>query len=116
LRGESRETEARKIKRRHYPQYRRFGVYLERDKKTEAVKYEIRGAFNQTFQGEVTSDGVDLQDFKDVATEHLEELKVAVKTGKSKTSKSSSGGLGRPYHAKQNIHGKDRCNDPQVEQ
>jgi hypothetical protein len=65
---------------------------------------------------EITSDGVDLQDFKDVATKHLEDLKVAVKTGKSKTSKSSSGGLGRPYHAKQNIHGKDRCNEPQVEQ
>jgi hypothetical protein len=48
-------------------QNHRLEVYLERDRKTEAVRHEIRGAFDQTFQGEVTSDGVDLQDFKDVA-------------------------------------------------
>ena len=97
-------------------QNRRLGVYLERDQKNAVVRHEIQGAFNQTFRVEITYDGVDLQDFKDVTTEHLEDLKVAVKTGKSKTSKSSTGRLGRPYHAKQNIHGKDRCNDPQVEQ
>ena len=49
----------------------RFGVYLERDKKTEAVKYEIRGVFGQTLKGSISPDGLDILDFKDVSFEHL---------------------------------------------
>ncbi len=96
---------------------RRLGVYLERDTKTEAVRYEIRGAFDQTFQGSVTQYGLDLQDFKDVSIEHLEDLKAAIrpKGKKSKSSKSLSV-QDRPYHAKQDNHGKDLRIEPQVEQ
>ena len=89
-------------------QGRRLGVYLERDKKTGAVKYEIRGVFGKTFLGEVTPDGLDILNFKDISVEHLKDLKEAIK---SKPSRSD-----RPYHAQQDIHGKDLRNDPQVEQ
>ena len=85
----------------------RLGVYLERDKKTEAVKYEIRGAFDQTFHGSVTLNGFGLQDFMDASIEHLEDLKAAFKSLDTRD---------RPYHAKQNIHGKDQRKEPQVEQ
>jgi hypothetical protein len=100
-------------------QNHRLGVYLERDKKNEAVKYEIQGIFGQTFNGTVTPEELDILDFKDASSEHLEDLKVAIRVGggevKSKPSKSLST-KDRPYHAKQNIHGKDWRNDPQVEQ
>jgi hypothetical protein len=97
----------------------RLGVYLERDKKTETVRYEIRGAFDQTFQGSITLDGFGLQDFKDVSIEHLEDLKAAVRTDRKKKSKSLIV-QDRPYHAEQDVkqccHSKDQRNEPQVEQ
>jgi hypothetical protein len=86
--------------------------------KTQKV-VEIRGVFGPTFTGTVTPEGLDSLDFKDASSEHLEDLRVAVRAGggeeKSKLSKPSST-RDRPYHAKQNIHGKDLRNDPQVEQ
>lgn len=91
---------------------RRLGVYLERGEKSEAISYEIRGVFGQTYTGTVTPD---LQDFKDVALRHLEDLKAAVKVGNTKESKSRST-KDSPHQAKLNSAGKDWRNDPQVEQ
>jgi len=98
-------------------QGRRLGVYLERDKKTGIVKYEIRGAFDQTFEGSVTPDGNDPQGFNGASIEHIEDLKVAVKP-KGQNSKSSRSSIvqDRPYHDKQDCHRKDQRHEPQVEQ
>lgn len=102
-------------------QGRRPGVYLERDNKTEGVKYEIRGAFDQICQGRLTSDGLDLQDFKDISIDYLEDLKAAIKLEEKKSKSSrSSNVLDRPYHVKQGVkqscHGKDLRIEPQDEQ
>lgn len=77
-------------------QGRRLGVYVER-MKDGVIRYEIRGAFNQTFQGTLTTDGLDILDYRDVNVEHLEELKEAVK-GKGKQSEQDPSGQCHAYH------------------
>ena len=86
------------------------------------MRYEIRGAFDQTFRGGVTPDGLDIQNFKDSRVDYLEGLKVVVRAGggKSRSSKSLHEKTlpvqDRPYHDKQDYHSKDLRIEPQVEQ
>lgn len=68
---------------------RRLGVYVEKDRNGN-VKYEIRGIFNQTFKGTVTSEGLDIFDLPSVSVEHLEKLKKAAR-GKGGKNQDSSG-------------------------
>jgi hypothetical protein len=93
-----------------------LGSHIEQDRNNGLVRYEIRGAFGQTFQGTVNPVGLNIQDFKDMPLEYLEDLKASVKVGEGKSDKEPLGVLDRPYHDKPNYHSKDLRMEPQVEQ
>jgi len=62
---------------------RRLGVYVERARDGQ-IRYEIRGAFDLTFKGILTPDGLDVLDLPDVNVEHLADLKAAVQDSSGK--------------------------------